>query len=106
MKKLKRANSLFLLCEISSAVLMISHKKSLITIFGQKHKIKNFIKKLIFFTKKLQWHSILVHIWDQIANFEGKLHQKSLINFEQNDSCDQKMLLLEYFKVYIILFLL
>ena len=32
---------------------MISHKKSLITIFGHKHKIKNFIKKLIFFTKKI-----------------------------------------------------
>ena len=28
---------------------MISHKKSLITIFGQKHKIKNFIKKFDIF---------------------------------------------------------
>ena len=31
---------------------MISHKKSLITIFRHKHKIKNFIKNLIFFIKK------------------------------------------------------
>ena len=28
---------------------MISHKKSLITIFGHKHKIKNFIKKIGIF---------------------------------------------------------
>ena len=28
---------------------MFSHKKSLITIFGHKHKIKNFIKKLEIF---------------------------------------------------------
>ena len=35
---------------------MISHKMSLITIFGLKHKIKNFIKNLIFFMKKFQWH--------------------------------------------------
>jgi len=28
---------------------MISHKKSLITIFGHKHKIKNFIKKFGIF---------------------------------------------------------
>ena len=31
---------------------MISHKKSLITIFGHKHKIKNFIKKFDIFHKK------------------------------------------------------
>ena len=31
---------------------MISHKKSLTTIFGQKHKIKNFIKKLGIFHSK------------------------------------------------------
>ena len=31
---------------------MISHKNSLITIFGHKHKIKNFIKKLTFLVKK------------------------------------------------------
>ena len=35
---------------------MISHKMSLITIFGQKYKIKNFIKNLIFLMKKFQWH--------------------------------------------------
>ena len=38
---------------------MISHKKSLITIFGHKHKIKN----LTFFTKKFQQPLILLHIW-------------------------------------------
>ena len=31
---------------------MISHKKSLITIFGHKHEIKNFIKKFDIFHKK------------------------------------------------------
>ena len=31
---------------------MISHKKSLITIFGHKHKITNFIKKLDIFHQK------------------------------------------------------
>ena len=34
----------------------ISHKKSIITIFGHKHEIKNFIKNLIFFMKKCLWH--------------------------------------------------
>ena len=32
---------------------MISHKKSLITIFGHKHKIKNFIKKFDIFHEKI-----------------------------------------------------
>ena len=32
---------------------MISHKKSLITIFGHKHKIKNFIKKFDVFHEKI-----------------------------------------------------
>ena len=36
----------------SSSIGMISHKKSLITIFGHKHKIKNFIKKFGIFHKK------------------------------------------------------
>ena len=36
------------------------------------------------------------------SNFTSEI----LINFEQNGSCDQKMLLLKYIKVYIILFLL
>ena len=31
----------------------ISHKKSIITIFGHKHEIKNFIKNLIFFNENL-----------------------------------------------------
>ena len=33
---------------------MISHKKSLKTIFGQKHEIKNFIKKFDIFHEKFQ----------------------------------------------------
>ena len=33
---------------------MISHKKSLITIFGHKKKIKNFIKKFDIFHEKFQ----------------------------------------------------
>ena len=32
---------------------MISHKKSLITIVGQKHKIKNFIKKFDIFHREI-----------------------------------------------------
>ena len=32
---------------------MISHKKSLITVFGHKHEIKNFIKKLYIFHEKI-----------------------------------------------------
>ena len=31
----------------------ISHKKSLITIFGHKHEIKNFIKKFDIFHEKI-----------------------------------------------------
>ena len=42
---------------------MISHKMSLITIFGHKHEIKNFI----FFIKKFQHPAILVLIWTKIA---------------------------------------
>ena len=42
---------------------MISHKKSLITIFGHKHKIKNFIKNFdIFHKKNFKQPSILVYI--------------------------------------------
>ena len=41
---------------------MISHKMSLITIFGHKHKIKNIIKKFYIFLKKNQQPSILVYI--------------------------------------------
>ena len=40
---------------------MISHKKSLIT-------------HLMFFHKKFNQHSILVYIWNKIANFEPKLN--------------------------------
>ena len=53
---------------------MISHKMSLITIFGHKHKIKNIIKKFDIFHKKFQQPSILVYIWNKIANFESQLH--------------------------------
>ena len=38
---------------LRSLIGMISHKKSLITIFGQKHEIKNFIKKFDIFHEKI-----------------------------------------------------
>ena len=45
------------------------------------------------------------HIWNQIGSFEpATLLQKWLINFEQNGGCDQKMLQIKYFKIYIIWF--
>ena len=37
----------------ASTLGMISHKKSLITIFGHKHKIKNFIKNFDIFHEKI-----------------------------------------------------
>ena len=55
------------LCQLG----MVSHKNPLITIFGLKHKIKNFIKKFDMFHKKDQQPSILdflVYIWNKIAN--------------------------------------
>ena len=39
---------------------MISHKKSLKTIFGHKHKIKNFIKNFDIFHKK---NSTAIRFW-------------------------------------------
>ena len=62
--------------EVGSILGMISHKNSLKTIFGHNHKIKHFIKNLIFFMKKFKQPLILVHIWYEIANFETKSHQK------------------------------
>ena len=64
---------------------------------------------MVFFIKKFQQPSILVYIWNKIANFESKLHLKMLVNFEQNGSFDQKMLLLKFyifleFQVYVDLF--
>ena len=41
---LDESNTRGSLCLSSKTLGMISHKKSLITIFGHKHKIKNFIK--------------------------------------------------------------
>ena len=74
---------------------MISHKKSPITIFGHKSKIKNFIRKFDIFHEKI---SMTFGFWF--------IFGIKLLIFEQNGSCDQKMLLLKYSKVYIILFLL
>ena len=42
---------------------MVSHKMSLITIFGDKHFRQKFIKNLTFFTKKFQQPLILVHTY-------------------------------------------
>ena len=52
---------------------MVSHKMSLITIFGHKHFREKFIKNLIFFKKRFQQPLILVHIWCQILDCEAKL---------------------------------
>ena len=55
---------------------MISHKMSLITIFGHKPFRQKFHQNLTFFKKKFQQPLILVHVWFQISNFEAKLPQK------------------------------
>ena len=61
---------------------MILHKKSLITIFGHKHKIKNFIAKFdIFYGKISMAYGFLVHIWNQISNFEAKILPKMIDKF-------------------------
>ena len=41
---------------IANQLGMVSHKMSLITIFGHKHKSKISLKNLIIFMKKFQWH--------------------------------------------------
>ena len=46
--KLKKASF-----EIEHLLGMISHKKSIITIFGHKHEIKNFIKKFDIFHERI-----------------------------------------------------
>ena len=79
MKNIKFFDEIFdFMLEIKNLVLMLGiilHKKSLITIFGHKHEIKNFIKQFdVFHKKKFQQPSILVYIWKKIANFESKLH--------------------------------
>ena len=52
---------------------MISHKKSLLTIFGQKHEIKNFIKKFdIEISMAFDFSSHL----ESNCQFEAKLHKK------------------------------
>ena len=78
------------------------HKMSLITIFGHKHFRQKFHQKVDIFHEKIQQSLILVHIWNKIANFESKLLLKRRINFEETGCCGQKMLLLKYFKDYII----
>ena len=74
--------------EVANLLGMISFKKSLILIFGHKHKIlnlikkfenfhkefKNFHKKFGIFHKKFQQPSFLVYILNKIANFYSKLH--------------------------------
>ena len=52
---------------------MISHKMSLLTIFGHKQFS---CKNLTFFMKNFQSPLFLFHIWYEIANFEAKLLQK------------------------------
>ena len=56
---------------VIAALGMVSHKMSIITIFGYKH-----------FKQKFQQPLILIHIWNNIAIFEAILFQKGLMNFE------------------------
>ena len=55
---------------------MISHKISLITIFGHKYFRLKFHQKFEIFHKKFKQLLILVHICYEIANFEAKILQK------------------------------
>ena len=78
------------------AVGMDSNKMSIITIFGEQNLEKNLIRNFIF-----------VHIWIQLANLkESYTKNDYLMNHEQNEVCDKKILLLKYSKIYIISFLL
>ena len=81
---------------------MFSHKNSQITIFGHKHKIKNFIKNLIFIKKK---KSLTLDFGSYLESIEAKSRKKTIDKFGKNGCCDQKMLLLKDSKGYIILFL-
>ena len=61
---------------------MFSHKMSLRTIFGHKHNIKNFIKKFDnLHEKNFNDICILVHIWNQISNFEAYIISKMIDKF-------------------------
>ena len=64
---------------------MFSLKMSTISIFVQKNSKQNCIPKFDIFHKKIQW---LSYFEKKIVDFKSQ--QISLINFEQNGSCDQK----------------
>ena len=81
---------------------MVSHKMSLITIFGHKHFRQNFHQKFDIFYEKISTASDFGSYLASNSYFDAKLLQKRGINFEENGSCGQKMLLLKYFKDYII----
>ena len=53
MMRKTNGNLHFYINGLDQGVGMFSHKKSLITIFGHKHKIKNFIKKFDIFHKEI-----------------------------------------------------
>ena len=63
-----------LLAEVWDGLGMVSHKMSLIAIFGQNHFRQKFHQKFYVFMKKFQQPLILVLIWYESANFDAKLH--------------------------------
>ena len=56
---------------------------SKITILGHKHFNQKFITKFGILDEKFQFRSILVQIWNRIANSLVKLFQNCSINLEQ-----------------------
>ena len=46
-----------------------------------RHEFKNFIEKFDIFHENFNFLWILVYIWNQIVNFEAKLHKKWLNEF-------------------------
>ena len=65
-------------CGICGKILgMISHKKSIITIFGHKHEIKNFIIFFYIFHEKISTAFGFWFIFGvKMINFEAKSHKK------------------------------
>ena len=63
---------------------MVSHKMSIITIFGHKHFKQKFHHK---FDILIQQPSILVHIWNKIANFYVILLQNYQFNSNLGSNC-------------------
>ena len=92
--------------KLTSVIGMISHKMSLITIFGHTSILeKNFIKNLTF--QKFLQPSILVYIWNIFRNLNQNCIKNYIRKWVLNKMAVviKKMLLLKYFKILYILFL-